>query len=503
MHHKDKDKIDRNLDSVSEQIKQDPASVILSLNRIAKLAQKHGYRYPEILYRQSSAYNILGETVKALGMAEESVRLLEKDSGTLLYAECLSHIGNVQCNLGNYEEALDALSRSKVLLEKLRERRALAVTYLRIGNVYRNFLRNTDKAIKSYDHALKLGIAAKDEYLIASSYGSLGNACLYKGLFNEAAGHYRRSEILFESNSHSAQQCVALLGLGTALRRLRQFDKAIDTLKKGLLIAVKKEFTRLETSLSLNLSLCYLESGDTKNYKKYFRRSVTMINMIGDRNLESNFHKGFAEVYAAKKDYRNAYISFNKYFDLYSEIFKEESERLNKMLRLKYEKEKADKEKEIYRLRAQELSREIEAKTKELNAMASYLSQKNEFVKSLVENVKKDLLGFRLEKTIEGYVQTAVKKAETASHMNEDLKRFETELDRFSFDFIEKLSTKFPSLSRVELKICSMIKINLSTKEIANLMYLSNRTVENHKYRISKKINLKPSQNFVTFLNSL
>ena len=134
--------------------------------------------------------------------------------------------------------------------------------------------------------------------------------------------------------------------------------------------------------------------------------------------------------------------------------------------------------------------------------MASYLSQKNEFVNNLVENIKKDLLDYRLEEKIGDYIQSAVRKAESAGNLNEDLKRFESELDKFSFSFIEQLSKKYPSLTRVELKICSMIKINLSTKEIANLLYLSTRTVESHKYNINKKIRLKPRQNIVTFLNA-
>ena len=105
--------------------------------------------------------------------------------------------------------------------------------------------------------------------------------------------------------------------------------------------------------------------------------------------------------------------------------------------------------------------------------MASYLSQKNEFVSNFVTNIKKDLLEYILEEKIRDYIKSAVRKAETAGNLNEDFKRFESELDKFSFSFIEKLSKKYPSLTRVELKICSMIKINFSTKEIANLLYLS------------------------------
>lgn len=45
-------------------------------------------------------------------------------------------------------------------------------------------------------------------------------------------------------------------------------------------------------------------------------------------------------------------------------------------------------------------------------------------------------------------------------------------------------------LTITEIKICSLIKTGLNTQEVANVLFLSKRTVENHRYHIQKKLDL-------------
>ncbi|MEJ5105654.1 helix-turn-helix transcriptional regulator [Chryseobacterium sp. MYb328] len=57
-------------------------------------------------------------------------------------------------------------------------------------------------------------------------------------------------------------------------------------------------------------------------------------------------------------------------------------------------------------------------------------------------------------------------------------------------DFFEKILYTCPSLISSELEICALLKLNLSTKEIAIATNATIRAVENKKYRIRKKFNL-------------
>lgn len=60
-------------------------------------------------------------------------------------------------------------------------------------------------------------------------------------------------------------------------------------------------------------------------------------------------------------------------------------------------------------------------------------------------------------------------------------------------DFSNHLLEINPHLSKSEIEFCALLKLNLSTKEIAQYKFLEPRTVQNKKHRIRKKLNI-PSE---------
>lgn len=499
-------KIDKVLKEVKEVSSKRGTDISKKLNSIKGISENLNYRFDEVLYYYAVAGYQNERLNKALYYIEKCIELQKNDKNKKddrKIAETYSFYGNILDYIGDYESALEVLNKAISIQRKLSNKTPLAYSYMRIGNINRKFLKENDKSLLYYNKALKLSKKLKNDFLTASALGCIANAYLYKHEYSNADKNYQKAAELFEKIENKFYLCTALLGIGTTKRELDDNDGSVKALKKALEIIKNSGNKGLNTSVSLNLAISFLNAGDDISAESYYKKSMSLIKKVNDKTLASKLFQGFAEVYENRGDMKKALEHYKKYHDLYAEIFKEESARINKILKLKYEKERSEKEAEIYKLRSKELQHEIDSKTKELNAMASYLSQKNEFVSNLVSNIKEDLLGFRLDEKIGDYINTAVKKAESAGSQNEDLKRFESELDKFSFSFISSLLKKFPTLTRVELKICSMIKINLSTKEMANLLYLSPRTVESHKYNINKKIKLKSKQNVVTFLNSV
>ena len=79
-------------------------------------------------------------------------------------------------------------------------------------------------------------------------------------------------------------------------------------------------------------------------------------------------------------------------------------------------------------------------------------------------------------------------------------KEFEINLSNSNEFFIKSLHQKFSNLTPKDIKLCIYLKMNLSTKEIAQLMNISQRGVEIHRYRIRKKLNLNKEDVLATFL---
>ena len=66
--------------------------------------------------------------------------------------------------------------------------------------------------------------------------------------------------------------------------------------------------------------------------------------------------------------------------------------------------------------------------------------------------------------------------------------------------FLPSLENKCSDLSELELRVCAMIKFGLQTREIANILSITIRGVEQHRYRIKKKLDIK--ENLTIYLRA-
>jgi len=66
--------------------------------------------------------------------------------------------------------------------------------------------------------------------------------------------------------------------------------------------------------------------------------------------------------------------------------------------------------------------------------------------------------------------------------------------------YFRKLKDKYPALTPNDLRLCSYLRMNFTTKEIANLVNTSSRAVEIGRYRLRRKMNLSHDVNLTEFL---
>lgn len=65
---------------------------------------------------------------------------------------------------------------------------------------------------------------------------------------------------------------------------------------------------------------------------------------------------------------------------------------------------------------------------------------------------------------------------------------------------LDRLLEKYPSLTKTDMKLCVYLKLNLTTKEIAELMSISPRSVEVSRYRLRKKLGVPPDATIASVL---
>ena len=74
--------------------------------------------------------------------------------------------------------------------------------------------------------------------------------------------------------------------------------------------------------------------------------------------------------------------------------------------------------------------------------------------------------------------------------MDNDWEHFAQHFDKVHSDFVSILKEKHTAITPNEIKLSAYLRMNLSTKEIAQLMNISVRGIEISRYRLRKKLNL-------------
>ncbi len=187
------------------------------------------------------------------------------------------------------------------------------------------------------------------------------------------------------------------------------------------------------------------------------------------------------------------YLFQKKKFKAQQERHNEEQRRLQYLHQLELEKT----EKELVKLRNEKLEAEINYKNTELASTTMHLVQKGE----LLGKVKDQML--KLKKTTENEsddVKKILRAISNEDKMDEQWEHFSIHFDKVHSNFLVVLKSKFPTLSNNEMKLSAYLRMNLSTKEIAQLMNISVRGVEISRYRLRKKLGIPKDVNLFDFL---
>ncbi|MFY0607604.1 MAG: DUF2225 domain-containing protein [Cyclobacteriaceae bacterium] len=142
----------------------------------------------------------------------------------------------------------------------------------------------------------------------------------------------------------------------------------------------------------------------------------------------------------------------------------------------------------------QEKAREVlEIKNKELTASAIQAIEREE----LLEEIKGELTLLK-KNTDNKDVGRLVKNIDHRT--SKSWEEFELRFTSVHDEFYKNLMSKFPKLSQNDHKLCALIKLNFSSKDMARLMGISIESVHTTRYRLRKKLGLERHENLEDFI---
>jgi DNA-binding CsgD family transcriptional regulator len=178
---------------------------------------------------------------------------------------------------------------------------------------------------------------------------------------------------------------------------------------------------------------------------------------------------------------------------------KSQYEERQRQLQYLHQLELEKNEKEIVKLRNEKLEAEIGHKNSELATSAMHLVQKREMLDKLRGDLN-ELLKKVENPEVSQEFKKLLKLLGEDTKTDDNWSQFAHHFDKVHTDFLVVLKNRYPALTASELKLCAYLRMNLSSKEIAQLMNISVRGVEIGRYRLRKKLGLSKEINLFEFL---
>ncbi|WPO80629.1 triple tyrosine motif-containing protein [Flavobacterium sp. KACC 22761] len=189
-------------------------------------------------------------------------------------------------------------------------------------------------------------------------------------------------------------------------------------------------------------------------------------------------------------------IRKNKYYETI------EQRRLYLEKESKIRQEQYDLEKEIEKLKNDKLQIKILAKDKELVNNSLQVVKKNKILNGIIHKLKEidiEALDDSTKFQVSKLNKSIVKEVNT----DKSWKDLEKHIKNVHFEFLKRLKEKYPTISPRELDLSTYLLMNMSTKEIAEIMNISTGGVELARYRLRKKLGLNKKENLIGFLMSI
>jgi DNA-binding CsgD family transcriptional regulator len=153
------------------------------------------------------------------------------------------------------------------------------------------------------------------------------------------------------------------------------------------------------------------------------------------------------------------------------------------------------------KLKIKKLENQINSKNKQINSYFFNFEQKNSCIGQLLKSIND------IEKVVPLEKKAFVLNLKTSIKNNLTVEKkwneYHTYFEDSQYGFHSILTSEYPQLKANDLKICSLLRLNLPIKESADVLGISPESLKTSRYRLRKKLGIHPKEDIVSFLINL
>lgn len=453
----------------------------------------------------------------------------------------LKELGWAYLDLGQQEKAMAEFLKGLKIAEDTGNKLEIASFMNTIGNSYRKY-KDSKSAIAYLEKALEL----------SKSFDNGGS--LPKQIFSNLALAYdmadqkeKSVELLqsvlsdFELTTYDSSKIYT--NIARSYIRMHSYDSALNYLDLGIPLRKRIGSPNHNAYAYKEYATLYAETNQFNKSIKYGE----LVREIGEE-LENSGHledayRNLREAYYGAGDYKKSTEYGKKYIKVFWKRFNSEKRRIITEMDTKYQT--VQKENEIVKLEAQKAidektkiqlagamvlivlitafvltlfknsidkqktakkmaetqlslnKKELQVKEQQLSHFVQVIQEKNNLVDQL-ENQITLSAACENEK-----LATIDKLTKTIILTEEDWLEFKSIFENVYDNFFTKVRSLQPSITSSEMRLTALMKLNLSTKEISNLLGISPDSVTKTKYRVKKKLALEDARELEEFVQTI
>lgn len=148
-----------------------------------------------------------------------------------------------------------------------------------------------------------------------------------------------------------------------------------------------------------------------------------------------------------------------------------------------------------------DLNEELEQKSKELASYSLQLIQKNKVLSDLKAELKEIMQS--TESSNKKKFRSLIGLIDYSFSVEKEWDRFRRVFDNVHKEFYSQLDEKHPNLTPSERKLAALFKLGLDSKEIADVLGISQDSLKTARHRLRKKLDLGSEDNLNSYINSI
>ncbi|SFC87269.1 tetratricopeptide repeat protein [Algibacter pectinivorans] len=464
-------------------------------------------------------YILLADLYKYLGIDSEAIKNyhLAKDIHTkkdTLSVYANNQIAAIHLKLNKYTKALNYCNANIPLARLIKYKKGLASAYAILGSVYEK-QKEYNTAIYNQRKSLQIFKTLNDSTGIALTNENIGSIYEDLELYDLALNYFEKAYD-FEPTETSNLKINIINNLADIYRKQKQYNQALKLTEKALTLAKNQKNKKQEESALRDLARTYAK---LKNYKAAYQY-LNKQNLVNEEQLKqqnTQLVSAMEVLYNVKeKEAQVAILNKQNQINKTQQIaiiftsltiilvfiiglihLRKQKKQEQQLLTYKQQLLQADLD--IKTTEKASLKREIDIKISSLTNYSLNLAHKNK----LLADISRTLLNLkdRNPEMVKNTLKDTVKLINSELKKENEWTELMTYFSQINPSFLKNLKKQVQEeLTSSEIRLCMLLRLNLSSKAIASILNITPDSVRIARYRMRKKLPLSSKEDLQYYI---